>query len=556
MNRILLFFVAVFAISLNNPRVTVEADERPKDERPNIVLILVDDMGYSDLGCYGGEIETPHIDRLAEDGLRFARFYNSGRCCPTRASLMTGLHPHQAGIGHMTEAPGRPTGVAGPYQGYLNDRCVTLAEVLQDAGYHTLMTGKWHLGENRPDSRPRQRGFDRFYGGLSGAFNYFRPGGERGMTEGNEPVATGADFYATDAFTDKACEYISQATATDERPFFLYLAYNAPHWPLNCKIADYEKYRGRYRTGWQPVMEARQAKQRQLGLFGPGLAPTPHVGPAWESLNDKQRDDLDAIMAAYAGCVDSIDQNVGKLRQHLEEIGEWDNTLVFLLSDNGACQERGRLGKGDDAMVRNPPLETTDGVSLGLCWANATNTPFRLYKHFLHEGGARTPMIAHWPGGIAADRRGSIVRSVGWLPDFMPTVLELSGGSQPADLPDRAGRSLVPLLQEEDRLIHDEPLFWEHEGNAAVRILDWKLVRQYGKPWELYNLQEDPTEMNDLATSDPARRIAMQALWENWATATGVSWPERSLLYQPASNPPRTGNGRQRPAEPAAAGKR
>jgi len=231
----------------------------PSGHRPNIILIMVDDMGYSDLGCYGGEIETPSIDALAESGLRFTQFYNQGRCCPTRASLMTGLHPHQTGIGHMTAPPGRPLGITGAYQGYLNRQCTTLAEVLDAAGYHTLMTGKWHLGADRKDCWPLQRGFDRFYGCLSGAINYFRPGGDRGITEGNNPVATPDGWYATDAFTDRAIDYINEARELDDRPFFLYLAYNAPHWPLNAKWTDYLKYRDRYRDGWHSLMRLRQA---------------------------------------------------------------------------------------------------------------------------------------------------------------------------------------------------------------------------------------------------------------------------------------------------------
>ena len=237
--------------------------------RPNIIIVLVDDMGYSDIGCYGSEIETPNLDKLAEGGLRFTQFYNSGRCCPTRASLLTGLQPHQAGIGHMTAPPNQPLGITGPYQGYLNDQCVTIAEVLKTAGYHTLMTGKWHLGSDDRSVWPLQRGFDKFYGGLSGAFNYFKPGGDRGLSLDNEPVDPPDDFYATDDFTDVACDYISQVTKQDDAPFFLYLAYNAPHWPLNAKWEDFQKYRGKYKDGWEPLMKQRLAKQKELGLWVP-----------------------------------------------------------------------------------------------------------------------------------------------------------------------------------------------------------------------------------------------------------------------------------------------
>jgi arylsulfatase len=502
------------------------------DERPNIIIILVDDMGFSDVGCYGGEIETPNIDSLAAGGLRFTQFYNSGRCCPTRASLLTGLHPHQVGIGHMTAPPGEPLGFEGPYQGYLNDNCVTIAQVLRSSGYHTLMTGKWHLGAASKTTWPLQRGFDRFFGGLSGAFNYFKPGGNRGLTRDNEAVEPEDDFYATDSFTDVACEYISEASKADDKPFFLYLAYNAPHWPLNAKWEDFQKYKGKYTGGWTELMAKRLAKQQQIGLFAGDITPAPHVGPAWDSLKDKQRDDLDSIMAAYAGCIDSIDQNIGKLTSHLRSLGKFDNTVIFFLSDNGACQEGGRLGKGSAKMVKNPPLETTDGVRLGLAWANACNTPFRLYKHFVHEGGACTPMIACWPAGIAKRDAGKFVRQAAYLPDFMATCIELSGASYPQNVPPCEGASILPLLQGTEAPIHVDPIYWEHEGNAAVRWGQWKLVREYKKPWELFDIQQDRTEMRDLSDTHSTKRDEMIAMWEKWATKNQVAFPERFNMYE------------------------
>lgn len=510
----------------------VATAEPHSGNRPNVILVLVDDMGFSDVGCYGGEIETPHLDRLANEGLRFTQFYNSGRCCPTRASLMTGRHPHQVGIGHMTEPPERPLGFEGPYQGFLNEDCVTIAQLLQSSGYHTLMTGKWHLGYHRRECWPLQRGFDRFFGGLSGAFNYFKPGGQRGMTLGNDPVETKEGFYATDAFTDYACRFIREARAQDDRPFFLYLAYNAPHWPLNAKWNDYLKYRGKYREGWGAVMANRQAKQRKLGLFETDVQPAAHAGPAWDSLEDGQQDDLDAIMAAYAGCIDSIDQNVGKLREFLEAIGEYDNTLILFLSDNGACQEGGVLGGGSEEMVKHPPLETVDGVRCGLAWASASNTPFRLYKHFVHEGGACTPLIAHWPQGIPASSHGGYVRHYAYLPDVMATCIELSGAKYPTSIPHHEGQSLLPLLRGKDEPIHTEPIYWEHEGNAAVRDGNWKLVKQYKKPWELYHLKRDRTELNDLREQHPEIAERLIEGWEAWATKNQVAFPARFNMYE------------------------
>ncbi|OYP35032.1 sulfatase-like hydrolase/transferase [Rhodopirellula sp. MGV] len=501
--------------------------------RPNIIVVLVDDMGYSDLGCYGSEIDTPNIDALAAGGLQFTQFYNQGRCCPTRASLMTGLQPHQAGIGHMTSPPGQALGIEGPYQGYLNDQCTTLASVLQDAGYATMMTGKWHLGVDRKECWPLQRGFQKYYGCLSGAINYFKPGGDRGLTEGNEFIKTPEGFYATDTFTDKAIEYLQAAKeADDDQPTFLYLAYNAPHWPLNAKWEDFQKYRGKYKQGWDAMIKARNERQRELGLLDPNTEPAPHPGPTWDSLNDKQHNRLDAIMAAYAGCLDSVDQNIGKLITHLKATGEYDNTVIFFLSDNGACQEGGAFGNGTEAMVKNPPLETTNGVRIGLHWAGACNTPYRKYKHFVHEGGACTPMIAHWPKGIPSDTSGKLVHQRAYLQDFMPTVIELAGGAYPNDVTACDGRSMVPLLAGDRTGIHFDPMFWEHEGNASVRMGQWKLVREYEHPWELYDLSNDRTEINDLAEQKPKLRDDMITMWEDWATKTGVMFPKRFNMYE------------------------
>lgn len=509
------------------------AETKDASKQPNIIIVLVDDMGFSDIGCYGGEIETPNLDQLAAKGVRFSQFYNCGRCCPTRASLMTGLHPHQVGIGHMTEPPDRPLGFDGPYQGYLNQNCLTIAQVLKSSGYRTMMTGKWHLGFHRPDTYPMQRGFDCFYGGLSGAFNYFRPGGNRLIYEGNEPVTTPDDFYATDAFTDRAMEYIREGKAEDaDQPFFLYLAYNAPHWPLNATPEDFKKYRGKYTDGWHSLAQERLEKQRSIGLIDDDAVPAPIVGPKWETLDAKQKDRLDAVMAAYAGCIDRIDQNMGRLVRFLKEEDEYENTVIFFLSDNGACQEGGKMGHGGEQMVLNPPLETVNGVHLGLYWANACNTPFRKFKHFVHEGGACTPMIAHWPAGIPDSMHGKFNSQFAYLPDFMATAIELSGAEYPDNMPKLAGKSLLSTLNDPQQVVHPEPIFWEHEGNAAMRDGQWKLVREYKRPWELFDMSKDRTEMNDLSSSETERRQKMIEQWENWATETEVQFPERFDMYQ------------------------
>jgi arylsulfatase len=277
---------------------------------------------------------------------------------------MTGLHPHQAGIGHMTEPPNQPLGFEGAYQGYLNDNCATLAQVLKKSGYHTLMTGKWHLGYHSKDCWPLQRGFDKYYGCISGACNYFNPSGDRGLTDGNDPIEVGEGFYTTDAFTDKAIDFISEASNDDDKPFFLYLAHNAPHWPLNAKWLDYQKYKGKYTGGWQALMNSRLAKQKAIGLFPDDIQPAPHVGPTWESLSDEQRTNLDAIMAAYAGCIDAIDRNVGKLVAHLRSLEKLDNTIIFFLSGGRTAGQRER---SDDQESTRRYRRSSTGTSLGEC---------------------------------------------------------------------------------------------------------------------------------------------------------------------------------------------
>ncbi len=506
---------------------------------PNIVIVMVDDMGFSDIGCYGGEIRTPHLDRLAADGLRFRQFYNTGRCCPTRASLLTGLHPHQAGIGHMTETPERPSPLNDdPYQGYLNDRCMTLAQVLKAAGYHTLMCGKWHLGYHRREGWPLQRGFDKFYGILAGASHYFRPEGRRGLTLMNEAVDAPEDFYVTDAFTDYACRFVAESLRQESKPFFLYLAYTAPHWPLQALPEDLAQYEGKYRVGWEEVSRRRLARQRQMGLIDPAWVPAPHEGPVWDTLSEEQQRLSDLRMAAYAGCVEAVDRNVGKLVAELKRLGQFDNTVFFFLSDNGACAEGGILGRGNDRSVRDPLSTTgTSGPRCGRAWANASNTPFRLYKHFVHEGGMATPLIVHWPEGIAPSRRGDWLEAVGYLPDFMPTCLELAGGSYPQRFEGRvvtphAGQSLVPLIRRADRPIHRAPLFWEHEGNRAVRAGDWKLVWKGEGPWELYDLAADRTEIHNLVAERPRMAADLQRQWEGWARRTGVQFQTSFNYYQ------------------------
>ena len=503
-------------------------------ERPNVILIMVDDLGFADLGFQGGEIETPNLDGLARGGVRFSQFYNSGRCCPTRATLMTGLHPHQTGIGHMTIPSGgeEKNNVPPAYQGHLNRECITVAEAMKAAGYATMMTGKWHLGPMDQDDWPLQRGFEKYYGCIDGALRFFHPHATRIITEGNDTVAepestTDEAFYTTDAFTDHAIRFLEEEAAGGDRPSFLYLAYNAPHWPLQAFEDDIAKYRGSYMGGWEKLRSTRYDRQIELGLIDgkwPLSPPTPGI-PSWESLDDEKKDEMDLKMSVYAAMVDRVDQNIGKLVKYLKESGRFENTLILFLSDNGACQEGGMLGRGEFKDVERRNLE--DQNSYGEAWANAGNTPFRLYKHFAHEGGTATPFFMHWPKGISA--RSDWYGEPAQLIDIMPTILDVAGASYPesvgeAKIPALDGISLRPAFGGET-LGRENPIFIEHENNAFVREGDWKLVgREVSTKtgtdptrWELYNLADDRTELKDLAGANPEKVTELAAKWEQWA---------------------------------------
>ena len=510
-------------------------------ERPNIIVIMVDDMGFSDIGCYGGEIETPNIDALASGGVRFSQFYNSGRCCPTRATLLTGLHPHQTGIGHMTNSPGKTRGYIRPpaYQGYLNRRCVTIAEVLREAGYATLMTGKWHLGYNEMDRLPLQRGFQKYFGCISGATRYFHPEDPRGMTFGNEKIespesTTDRPFYTTDAFTDYAIRFINehQKESPQDKPFFQYLAYTAPHWPLQAHEEDIAKYRGKYKIGWDKLREQRLARQITSGLIPPDckLSPRDESAPAWDSLSAEKQQEMDLKMAVYAAMIDRVDQNIGKLVKSLKSIGQYENTLIMFLSDNGGCAEGGVLGRGEFFNVKKRNQQTNN--SYGRAWANASNTPFRLYKHHAHEGGVATPFIMHWPRRIKPGK--DWLREPAQLIDIMPTVIEVAGTSYPETYADNRilsldGISLMPSCQGRS-LGRNRPIFIEHENNAFVRDGDWKLVGRgvsppgglQSKKWELYNVKDDPSELNSLVAEYPDKVKVLSDQWEKWAERVGV----------------------------------
>jgi arylsulfatase len=499
-----------------------------KAERPNIVLILADDMGFSDVGCCGGEIATPNIDRLAENGLRFSRFYNNAVCMPTRASLLTGLYPHQVG--------------AADKAGLVPTCNVTIAEVLKSAGYRTFMAGKWHNGA-RPGELPTDRGFERYYGLLSGSSNYFNPGlRRRGDKEPahKQPGDTrpwgvddriihpytpeDPDFYATDAFTDRALELLDSC-GHDEQPFFLYLAYTAPHFPMQARPEEIAKYRGKYMIGWDKVRETRYERLLELGLIRKQwrLSPRDDLAPGWTNAADK--DSWDLKMAVYAAMIDRMDQGIGRVLAKIRSLGKENDTMVIFLSDNGGCAEH--IDRTHDV----PPGPVDSYSTVDAPWANASNTPFRRYKVFDHEGGISTPLVVSWPRVI--HNHGGICHDIGHVIDFMPTFVEVSGAEYPRELGRNPilpmeGHSLLPSLRGANAEPRG-PLFWEFRGCRAVRSGQWKLVTQGparrhvgleiepgGEGWELYDMEADRCELNDLADRYPDEVVELDALWQAW----------------------------------------
>lgn len=507
--------------------------EQPHTQRPNIVLILADDMGFSDISPFGGEINTPCIQQLADEGMRCTQFYNVARCCPSRAALLTGLYPHQVGIGHMIDGYAKKVRErmdSPAYGEHLNDGCVTLAEVLKAAGYRTLMAGKWHLGHQRPHW-PIDRGFDRFYGVIGGASNYFDPEPNNTFALDDQPLEAGGDgYYTTDVFTDYALQFLDEGQERAE-PFFLYLAFTAPHWPLHAPPEDIAKYRGQYLKGWDALREERWHRQIESGITDAQWNPSPRDSrvPDWEAESDQAGYDLK--MAIYAAQVDRMDQNVGRVLDKLRAMGVEENTLVLFMSDNGACAELINHSKDGAA-----PGTKTSYLSYGIGWANVSSTPFRLYKHWVHEGGIATPLIARWPKHI---RPGLLNHAPGHFIDIMATCADVAGATYPRthaghDVPPPEGESLVPIF-EGGTLKRRAPLFWEHEGNAAVRDGQWKLVSRHTESaqgageWELYNMATDRTEMRDLADEQPERVRVMAEQYARWSQRCGVLPWEQAL---------------------------
>lgn len=491
---------------------------------PNIVVILADDMGYCDLGCYGSEISTPNLDGLANNGLRFTHTYNAARCCPSRAALLTGLYPHQAGMGDMVSTV-KKVRTEGPYQGYLNKQCVTIAEALGAAGYRTYMSGKWHVGE-KPEYWPRKRGFDRYFGLISGASSYFELLKEefppRVMARDDEPyMPEGDHFYMTDAFSDNAVRFLEEHD--QNKPFLLYLAYTAPHWPLHAWPEDIARYQGKYMMGWDALREQRYKRLLELGIINPkwALSPRDEEVPAWDSVNNKE--DWDLRMAVYAAMISRMDYGIGRVLETLRKMGAEENTLVLFLSDNGGCHERIRKDKLIKPGAK--PGERGSYVAYERNWANASNTPFRLFKHWVHEGGISTSMIARWPKRIR--EKGALTHQAAHITDIMPTCLDLAGVKYPETfngnpITPTAGKSLVPIFEGKTREPH-ERLYWEHEGNRAIREGQWKLVATKKGDWELYDLEADRTELHNLAKDQPDKASELYKAWDAWAEGCGVN---------------------------------
>jgi arylsulfatase A-like enzyme len=548
MKRITLFLAALLVVA----NLTAA-------EKPNILLILADDLGFSDIGCFGAEIHTPNIDALAKNGIRFNQFYNTSRCCPTRASLLTGLYPHQAGLGHMM--------VDRNLEGYrsdLNHNCVTIAEVLRAGGYRTYMCGKWHVthfdGPNDPQTNwPVQRGFDKFYGTLRGYGSYYDPSAlcrqNTFITPLNDPEYQPKEYYYVDAVSDNAVKFLQEHRQTGgEKPFFMYVAYTAAHWPMHALEKDIKKYSGKFDTGYEPVRQARTKKLKELGLINPDWDVAPTAGD-WEAVKRKKvearcKEVFDAI-------VDDMDQGIGRIVAELKKQGALDNTVIIYLHDNGGCAEvmgRTQISGDPPANLKpmtsdqlqdrtKPPMQTRDGrwvrtgsgvmpgpadtyVAYGKNWANVSNTPFREYKHWVHEGGIATPLIVQWPKGIPENRRGKLDTEPGHVIDLMATCVDLAGVSYPAEfkgnkIKPMEGISLKPAFAG-NSLKRKNPIFWEHESNRAVRDGDWKLVAKADQPWELYDMKADRTEMHNLAEKNPEKVKTLSAEWNQWAARANV----------------------------------
>ncbi|MBU2945509.1 arylsulfatase [Zobellia uliginosa] len=529
-----LFFNFALICSINS----YLSAQQTQNDKPNIIVIMADDMGFSDIGCYGGEIQTPNLDRLAKNGVRFNQFYNNARCCPTRAALLTGLYPHQAGVG----------GMVGYGHGDLSENAVTIGEVLQSNGYATYMTGKWHVADSNTNDDahnwPKQRGFDTFFGTIKGVGSYFDP---YTLSDNNDPIELKPEdgFYYTDAISDSTVTFIDRhLKEKPHSPFFFYVAYTAPHWPLHALQKDIKKYDGVFDQGWDVLRKERLERMKKTGIVPKNtkLSPRDPRASAWKNVENKEWE-LQR-MKTYAAQIDNMDQGIGRIIDKLEQEGKLDNTLILFLSDNGGCAETlegvenwvtGReisvTLEGKKVTPGNIPNHmpgpATTYQSYGPSWANLSNTPYRKYKKSGHEGGVATPFIMHWPAGLK--KKNNIKKDVASIIDVMPTLIDVSQSKYPLNfngnkIKPLEGLSLMPVLH--DKSLNRDEWFVEHGTNKAYRKGDWKIAwskDKDGKKWELYNLKEDPIELNDLATNYPKKLNTMIDRWHEWAKRVKVS---------------------------------
>lgn len=502
-------------------------------EKPNIVVILVDDMGWSDISPYGSEIPTPNLDYLAENGIKYSQFYNTGRCSPTRASLLTGHYPHQAGMGHL-DGPIYEGSHA--FQGKIANSSVTIAEVLKSEGYLTAVTGKWHIGQDA-GSAPWERGFMRSLNLARGGVYFPDQRGIRGQSklflnseekELDDPLF-GDEWYGTDLWNQWGLNFIDEALEM-EKPFFLYLSHVAPHFPLMAPAEDIERYRGKYMEGWDELRRKRYERQVEMGLIKENwdLSPREDGTPAWDTISQSEKERYDHMMAIYAATVDRMDKSIGDLIEGLKKRGELDNTLILFLSDNGGSAESGIPGR----YVGENPGGPQSNVFIGQTWATLNNTPFRKYKHYVHEGGSGSPLIAHWPKGISDDQIGTINHQPAHLIDVMATVVDLADADYPEEFNGNViypmeGINLSPTFEGKVAK-REKPIFFQHEGNRAIRDEKWKLVALYNKSWELYDMEADRTELNDLSKKHPELVEELSKEHNQWAERTHAEmWPER-----------------------------
>lgn len=510
-------------------------------DKPNFVIILADDMGYSDIGAFGSEIQTPHLDQLAAQGLRMSQFYNASRCCPTRASLLSGHYPHNAGVGSMNKNLGKPA-----YQGYINKQSITIAEGLKSAGYFTMLSGKWHVG-NEPDQWPLSRGFDRFFGLIGGTSNYFYPhpfklGPEDYFVLNDKKLddyltaVKPKDYYLTDEFGDYALKFLEEAK-TQQKPFYLHLTFNAPHFPIQARTEDIARYLGKYNKGWDSLRYDRYNRLLAMGIIKKEwqLSPRDTLIPAWYQMRPTEKEAWELKMAVYAAMIDRLDYNVGRVLNKLKEMGAEENTVVIFLSDNGASHEYpfpNRKQADSLLSLKIKALPASDPQSFASYeynWANLSNTPFRAFKHWEHEGGISTPFIVRYPKLIKA---GSLNHQPAHIVDIQATVFELAGVKYPSqyqgnNLTPPDGVSLVDVFKGKPWKGHDV-LYWEHQGNKAVRKGAWKIVSSYPEnKWRLFNMNTDRTELHDLAEKQPGKLQELSALFDSWAVKSGVEkWPD------------------------------